>query len=127
MWPASAMLTGNGVAFILESPAPSTAIGGACMVDLPGDGGGLAAVEVRDPCGGRHVFNPSNIGLVACFLLLRPERAEPLDFWWGPMSVWLALALTLIVAGGLRSSAVLKLLRSRSASGSCSPPASRCW
>ena len=28
---------------------------------------------------GRHVFNPSNFGLVLCFLLLGPERADPLD------------------------------------------------
>ena len=31
---------------------------------------------------GRHVFNPSNFGLVVCFLLLGSARAEPLD-WWG--------------------------------------------
>ena len=29
MWPASALLTGNGVAFILRVPGPSTATGGA--------------------------------------------------------------------------------------------------
>ena len=29
MWPASALLTGNGVAFVLRAPAPSTATGGA--------------------------------------------------------------------------------------------------
>ena len=36
-----------------------------------------------------------------CFLLLGPEHAEPLDFWWGPMTGWLALALAIIVVGGL--------------------------
>ena len=51
--------------------------------------------------GGSHIFNPSNFGLVLCFLLLGPEHAEPLDFWWGPMSGWLALALAIIVGGGL--------------------------
>ena len=50
---------------------------------------------------GRHVFNPSNIGLVLCFLALGPDRADPLFLWWGPMSTWLALALAIIVAGGL--------------------------
>ena len=49
---------------------------------------------------GRHVFNPSNFGLVPCFLLLGPERADPLAFWWGPLSPALVLALALIVAGG---------------------------
>ena len=50
---------------------------------------------------GRHIFNPSNFGLVLCFVLIGPEHADPLPFWWGPMSVWLALALALIVGGGL--------------------------
>ena len=49
---------------------------------------------------GSHVFNPSNFGLVLCFLVLGPGRVEPLDFWWGPMSPALALALAIIVAGG---------------------------
>ena len=35
---------------------------------------------------GEHIFNPSNIGLVICFLALGRNRAAPLDFWWGPMS-----------------------------------------
>ena len=59
---------------------------------------------------GRHVFNPSNIGLVLCFLLLGPELAEPLDFWWGPMSPWLALALAIIVAGGFLILGRLRLI-----------------
>ncbi|HWL32096.1 MAG TPA: FG-GAP-like repeat-containing protein, partial [Gaiellaceae bacterium] len=57
---------------------------------------------------GRHFFNPSNFGLVLCFLLLGPELADPLEFWWGPMSFWLALALAIIVAGGF---AILRRLR----------------
>jgi len=60
---------------------------------------------------GEHVFNPSNIGLVVCFLALGRNRANPLDFWWGPMSVWLALALAVIVAGGFAILLRLGLLR----------------
>jgi hypothetical protein len=60
---------------------------------------------------GEHIFNPSNIGLVLCFLLLPRTQAAPLDFWWGPMSVWLALALAIIVAGGFAILRRLKLLR----------------
>jgi hypothetical protein len=59
---------------------------------------------------GSHVFNPSNIGLVLCFLALGSSRAEPLDFWWGPMSAWLALALAIIVVGGLAILWRLRLL-----------------
>src|SRR6185437_10870040 len=60
---------------------------------------------------GGHVFNPSNIGLVLCFLVLGRNRAEPLDFWWGPMSWWMVLALVIIVTGGFAILRRLSLLR----------------
>ena len=44
------------------------------------------------------------------FLALGPERADPLDLWWGPMSPWLALALAIIVAGGFAILGRLRLL-----------------
>jgi len=110
MWPASAMLTGNGVAFILR--VPGTEHGDWWSLHGWWIFAGTAAISLLSKYvirfRGRHVFNPSNFGLVACFLLLGPARAEPLDFWWGPMSGWLALALTLIVAGGF---AILRRLR----------------
>jgi hypothetical protein len=110
MWPASAMLTGNGVAFILR--VPGTEHGDWWSLHGWWIYAGTAAISLLSKYvirfRGRHVFNPSNIGLVACFLLLGPDLAEPLDFWWGPMSAWLALALTLIVAGGF---AILRRLR----------------
>ena len=59
---------------------------------------------------GRHIFNPSNFGLVLVFLLLGPERADPLDLWWGPMTAWMALALAIIVVGGLAILSRLRLL-----------------
>jgi hypothetical protein len=59
---------------------------------------------------GSHVFNPSNFGLVLCFLLLGPGRVEPLDFWWGPMSLALLLALVIIVVGGVAILSRLALL-----------------
>jgi Na+-transporting NADH:ubiquinone oxidoreductase subunit NqrB len=112
MWPASALLTGNGVAFILRVPGTQH-----------GDWWSLrgwwiyvatAAVSLLSKYviqrGGRHPFNPSNFGLVLCFLLLPRSRAEPLDFWWGPMSWWLAVALAIIVFGGFAILSRLKLL-----------------
>jgi Na+-translocating ferredoxin:NAD+ oxidoreductase RnfD subunit len=112
MWPASALLTGNGVAFILRVPGTQH-----------GDWWSLrgwwiyvatAAVSLLSKYvitwRGGHVFNPSNIGLVLCFLVLGRGRAEPLDFWWGPMSSWLGLAFAVIVAGGLAILSRLKLL-----------------
>ena len=59
---------------------------------------------------GAHVFNPSNIGLVVAFVVLGSTRAEPLDFWWGPLDGWLIAAYTVILGGGLLVTARLRLL-----------------
>src|SRR5215813_7708530 len=113
MWPASAMLTGNGVAFVLR--VPGTVHGDWWSLRGWWIYVGTAAVSLLSKYlirwRGEHVFNPSNIGLVLCFLVLPRTRAAPLDFWWGPMSVWLALALALIVAGGFLILRRLRLLR----------------
>jgi hypothetical protein len=110
LWPASALLTGNGVAFILR--VPGTEHGDWWSLNGWWVFAGTAAVSLLSKYvirfRGRHVFNPSNFGLVLCFLALPATLAEPLDFWWGPMSAWLALALALIVAGGF---AILSRLR----------------
>jgi Na+-translocating ferredoxin:NAD+ oxidoreductase RnfD subunit len=113
MWPASAMLTGNGVAFILRVPGTQHGdwwsmrgwwiFAGTSAVGLLSK----YVIQIR----GAHIFNPSNIGLVLCFLLLGRARAEPLDFWWGPMSWWLVLALAVILAGGFAILSRLSLLR----------------
>ena len=103
MWPASALLTGNGVAFILRVPGTEHGdwwsmrgwwiFAGTAVIALLSK----YVIQFR----GRHVFNPSNFGLVLCFLALGPEHADPLEFWWGPMSPALAIALAIIVVGGL--------------------------
>jgi hypothetical protein len=112
MWPASAMLTGNGVAFILRVPGTEHgdwwSLHGWWIFLLTAAGSLISKYVIR--IGGKHIFNPSNIGLVLCFLLLGPARAEPLDFWWGPMSWWMALALAIIVGGGLAILTRLHLL-----------------
>ena len=103
MWPASALLTGNGTAFVLR--VPGTEHGDWWSMHGWWIFAGTAAVGLLSKYvitfRGRHIFNPSNFGLVLCFVLIGPEHADPLPFWWGPMSVWLALALALIVGGGL--------------------------
>jgi Na+-translocating ferredoxin:NAD+ oxidoreductase RnfD subunit len=113
MWPASAMLTGNGVAFVLR--VPGTAHGDWWSLRGWWIFVGTAAVSLLSKhvikWRGEHIFNPSNIGLVLCFLVLGRTRAAPLDFWWGPMSAWLVLALAVIVAGGFLILRRLKLLR----------------
>ena len=110
LWPASALLTGNGVAFILR--VPGTEHGDWWSMHGWWIFAGTAAVALLSKhliqFRGGHVFNPSNFGLVLCFLLLGPEHADPLEFWWGPMGFWLALALAIIVVGGF---AILRRLR----------------
>ncbi len=112
MWPASALLTGNGVAFILR--VPGTPHGDWWSLHGAWIFAGTAAVSLLSKyvirLRGRHLFNPSNFGLVLCFLVLGKLRADPLDFWWGPMSPWLALAVGLIVVGGLTILSRLRLL-----------------
>ena len=113
LWPASATLTGNGVAFVLR--VPGTVHGDWWSLRGWWIYVGTAAVSLLSKhvirWRGEHIFNPSNIGLVLCFLLLGRTRAAPLDFWWGPMSVWLAVALAIIDAGGFLILRRLKLLR----------------
>src|SRR5262249_1816921 len=102
-WPASALLTGNSVAFVLRVPGTKHgdwwSLHGAWIYAATAAVALLSKYLIR--VRGRHVFNPSNLGLVLCFLVLGPDRADPLDFWWGPMSPALALALAIIVAGGV--------------------------
>ncbi len=102
MWPASALLTGNGVAFVLRVPGTEHGdwwstkgwwiFAGTSALAL------LSKYLIR--VRGRHIFNPSNFGLVLCFLLLGAQRADPLALWWGPLSPALVVALVLIVVGG---------------------------
>ena len=127
LWPASALLTGNGVAFVLR--VPGTVHGDWWSVRGWWIFAGTAAVALLSKYvlvwRGSHIFNPSNIGLVICFLALGRTRAAPLDFWWGPMSrVARARARRdrrrrLRDPAAARSSCAL-----RSASGSRSRPAS---
>ena len=112
LWPASALITGNSVAFILR--VPGTHHGDWWSLNGWWIYAGTAAVSLLSKhviqIGGRHIFNPSNFGLVLCFLLLGPAHAAPLDFWWGPMSPWLGLAFAIIVGGASLILGRLKLL-----------------
>jgi Na+-translocating ferredoxin:NAD+ oxidoreductase RnfD subunit len=102
MWPASALLTGNGVAFVLRVPGTEHgdwwSMNGAWIFAATSAVALLSKYVIR--VRGRHIFNPSNFGLVLCFLLLGVTRADPLALWWGPLSPALVLALAIIVAGG---------------------------
>jgi hypothetical protein len=111
-WPASAMLTGSGVALIMR--VDGTAAGDDwtfhrwwwfALVAI----GSLVTKYVIRWRGG-HLLNPSNVGLVAAFLLLGPQRVEPLPLKWFGSVVGLGMAYALILAGGVLITRRLGLL-----------------
>jgi Na+-translocating ferredoxin:NAD+ oxidoreductase RnfD subunit len=112
VWPASAMLTGSGVALIMRvvgTPADDPWNTYAWWLFAIVAGLSLLSkyvIKYR----GSHVFNPSNIGLVVTFVVLGPTIVEPLDFWWAPLNAWMIAAYTVIIGGGLLITRRLKLL-----------------
>jgi Na+-translocating ferredoxin:NAD+ oxidoreductase RnfD subunit len=112
VWPASAMLTGSGVALILRvvgTPADDPWNTYAWYVFAAVAGLSLLTKYVIR-YHGNHVFNPSNIGLVLAFIVLGSTRVEPLDFWWAPLDVWMILAYAVIIGGGVLITRRLDLL-----------------
>jgi len=112
VWPASAMLTGSGVALILRvvgTPvdSPWSTYGWYVFAGVAGLSL-LSKYIIRYH--GSHVFNPSNIGLVVAFVVLGSTRVEPLDFWWAPLNVWMLAAYAVIITGGLLITRRLHLL-----------------
>src|SRR4029079_11264250 len=53
---------------------------------------------------------PPQWGLCLSVLVVGEARAEPLDFWWGPMDAWMVVALAIIVGGGFAILTRLKLM-----------------
>jgi Na+-translocating ferredoxin:NAD+ oxidoreductase RnfD subunit len=112
VWPASAMLTGSGVALILRvvgTPLDDHWTFYAWYVYAAVAGLSLLSkyvIRYR----GSHVFNPSNIGLVVAFIVLGTSRVEPLDFWWAPLDGWMLAAYAVILTGGLLITRRLHLL-----------------
>lgn len=102
-WPASALLTGNSIAFILRTNGTEHgdwwSLNGiewfilAALVSL------LAKYLVRP--GGRHRFNPSNVGIVWALLVIGPVHVFPQYLWWGPLDAPVIVALAVIVFGAV--------------------------
>jgi Na+-translocating ferredoxin:NAD+ oxidoreductase RnfD subunit len=112
VWPASAMLTGSGVALILRvvgTPPDDHWTTYAWYVFAAVAGLSLLSKYVIR-YHGSHVFNPSNIGLVVAFVILGTSRVEPLDFWWAPLNIWMIAAYAVILVGGLLITRRLHLL-----------------
>ena len=103
VWPASAMLTGSGIALILR--VPTTPVGDHWTFHKWWLFSGIAAFSLLTKFivrrNGSHVFNPSNVGLVLAFIILGSSRVEPLDFWWAPLSnPSMIIAYAVILVGG---------------------------
>ena len=112
VWPASAMLTGSGIALIFRvigtEHGDYWATGDVALFAAVSAGAMLSKYAIR--YGGTHLLNPSNVALVAAFVLLGSNRVEPLDFWWAPLSPWMALAYGVILIGGVLITSRLALL-----------------
>ncbi len=112
VWPASAMLTGSGVALILRvvgtRPDDHWTFDAWYLFAIIAALSLLTKYVVRYR--GSHVFNPSNIGLVVAFLVLGSSRIEPLDFWWAPLNGWMIAAYAVILVGGVLITRRLHLL-----------------
>jgi Na+-translocating ferredoxin:NAD+ oxidoreductase RnfD subunit len=112
VWPASAMLTGSGVALILRvvgtQPDDPWSTHAVWLFAAVAGLSLLTKYVIRYR--GTHVFNPSNIGLVVAFVVLGTTRVEPLDFWWAPLNVWMIAAYAVIIGGGLLITRRLRLL-----------------
>ena len=103
VWPASALLTGNSVAFILRASGTRHGdwwtLHGIQYFLLAGMLALLSKYLLQT--GGRHLFNPSNVGLVWTLLIIGPVHVFPQYLWWGPLGVPVALALAVIVPGAI--------------------------
>ena len=113
VWPASAMLTGSGVALILR--VVGTPVNQPWTIDywyvFAGVAGFSLLTKYVIKYHGSHVFNPSNIGLVIAFIVLGSSRVEPLDFWWAPLTnPWMLAAFAVIFVGGILITRRLHLL-----------------
>jgi len=103
MWPASGLLTGNSTAFILRTPG--TLHGQWWSTHGIWIFVGVVAISMASKYlirwRGRHIFNPSNLGLVIAFVALGPKFTEPQDLWWIPLGPWLIVTYAVLVVGGL--------------------------
>jgi hypothetical protein len=101
-WPASAMLTGSGIGLIMRLPTMEAEQPWSTKSwwMYAAVASGSLATKYLIQSKNKHVFNPSNLGLMFVFVVLGSHWAEPLDFWWKPIDAWMVFAYALIIAGG---------------------------
>ena len=111
-WPASALLTGNSIAFILRASGTEHgdwwSLNGIEFFIVAALGSLLVKYTVRP--GGRHRFNPSNVGIVWVLLVIGPVHVFPQYLWWGPLDAPVIAALTVILLGAIWVLRAVKML-----------------
>lgn len=112
-WPASAIQTGNGIGLILR--VPGTEHGDWWSTRGWSLFAGVAAISILSKYAvrwaDRHLFNPSNFGLVLAFVSLGTAWADPQDLWWGPLSGPVVAALLVIAFGAVTATYRAGVLR----------------
>ena len=103
VWPASALLTGNSIAFILRANGTHHgdwwSLNGVSYFVFAALLAMLSKYVLRP--GGRHLYNPSNLALVGTLIWFGPGYVYPQYLWWGPLDPPVILALVVIVVGGI--------------------------
>src|SRR2546429_157450 len=83
----SAILTGNSTAFILRANGTRAgdwwSLNGVEWFALAALIGILSKYAIR--IGDRHLFNPSNLGLVTVLLVVGARHVFPQYLYWGPL------------------------------------------
>lgn len=101
VWPASGLLTGSSIAFILRASGTDHGdwwtLNGIEWFLLAGLVALLTKHFIRPV--GRHLFNPSNIGIVWCLLVIGPNHVFAQYLWWGPSILGVVLAYLVIIGG----------------------------
>ena len=116
VWPASAMLTGSGVALILRvvgTPPDEPwntyaweifASSAACRCSRSTSSSTAARTSSTRRTSAWSSRSWSR------YILVGTTFIEPLDFWWAPLNVWMIAAYVVIIGGGLLITRRLKLL-----------------
>ena len=112
-WPASAIQTGISVAFIFRVSGTKhgdywtfrgiqyfVLVVGICL---------LSKQLIRYK--GRHIFNPSNIGLAWGLLLIGPSHVFSEHLWWAPLGAPVLIAMAVIFAGAFWVLRQVKMLQ----------------
>jgi Na+-translocating ferredoxin:NAD+ oxidoreductase RnfD subunit len=103
MWPASGVLTGSSIALILRASGTAHgdywSLNGIQFFVLAGVVSLLSKHLIRPT--GRHLFNPSNIGIVWCLLVVGPNHVFAQYLWWGPSILGQVLSYVVILFGAV--------------------------